>query len=402
MPGTITRRAALGTGTLLAATPLLGRRARAAEDAVRIGVLTDMSGPYVDSGGPGSVLATKMAVADFGGTVLGKKIEVIEGDTQNKPDVAGSLSRQWYDSGVDAITDLPVTPVAAAVLQVARQKTKTVMITAAAVTAFTEKLCSPISTHWADDTHALTAGTAQEVVKAGGRNWYFITVDMTFGKGLEAEATKVIVANGGKVVGATRYPIGNADFSSQILAAQSSGAQVIGLASVGNDQVNLIKQAGEFGLQIKGHQQMVTFLVYITDIHALGLKVCQGLTFASGFYWDQNDEARAFSRRFFAERHAMPTRNQASIYVCTRHFLKAMAQAGTRDAIAVNKAMRALPVDYQGRKASIRTDGRVLYDLTLYKVKLPAESRAPWDYYTSVATIPAAEAFAPMNPACAV
>jgi branched-chain amino acid transport system substrate-binding protein len=211
----------------------------------------------------------------------------------------------------------------------------------------------------------------------------------------------VIQANGGKVLGATRYPLGNTDFSSQILQAQSSGAEVIGLASVGNDQVNLIKQAGEFGLQIKGKQTLVTFLVYITDIHSLGLKVCQGLTFASGFYWDQADEARQFSKRFFAERNAMPTRNQASIYVSTRHFLKAMAQAGTRDAIAVNKAMRALPVDYLGHSGSIRADGRVLYDLTLYRVKAPADSHAPWDYYTAIAQIPAAEGFAPMNPACA-
>lgn len=399
MTAIINRRTALGAGLGLAAAPLLGRAARAA-NPVKVGVLTDMSGPYVDSGGPGSVLAAKLAAADFGGSVLGRPIEIVVADTQNKPDVAGDLARQWYDAGVDAITDLPVTPVAAAVQQVAKAKKKTVMITAAAVTAFTQKLCGPTSTHWADDTHALT-GAAAEIVRQGGTSWYFITVDFTFGTGLEADARKVIEASGGKVIGASRYPLGNTDFSSQILAAQSSQAKVVGLASVGNDQVNLIKQIGEFGLQAKSGPTLATFLVYITDIHALGLKVSQGLTFASGFYWDQNDSARAFAKRFSFERKAMPTRNHASIYTATLHFLRAMAKAGTDDAMAVNRAMRVLPVDYMGRPGSVRPDGRVLYDLSLYRVKAPGQSKAPWDYYTETAQIPASVAFAPMLPACA-
>ena len=394
------RRRSLAIG--LAATPLLPFTARAQESgSVKIGVLTDAAGPYADSGGPGSVLAARMAVAEFGGTVLGKKIEILLGDTQNKPDVAGSLARQWYDTnGVDAITDLPVTPVAAAVLQVAKEKSRTVMITASAVSEFTSKLCMPTSTHWADDTHALTYGTAAEVVKQGGKSWFFITVDFTFGKALEASAKAVIEAGGGKVLGSTYFPIGNADFSSQLVQAQNSGAEVIGLAAVGNDQVNAIKQAAEFGLTRNGKQRLAGFLVYITDIHALGLKATQGLTLSSGFYWDQNDAARNFAKPFSAARNAMPTKNQASVYASTLHFLKAMAQAGTRDAIAVNKAMRALKVDYLGHPGSIRPDGRVLYDLTLYRVKTPEASKGPWDYYTAIGNIPAAEAFLPMNPAC--
>jgi branched-chain amino acid transport system substrate-binding protein len=385
-----------------ATAPLLGHRARAKDvDTIRVGVLTDAAGPYADSGGPGSMVAARMAAADFGGTVLGRKIEIVLGDTQNKPDVASSIARQWYDTGhVDAITDLPVTPVAAAVLQVAREKQRTVLITASAVSEFTTKLCAPISTHWADDTNALTTTTAKEVVAQGGKSWFFLTVDFTFGKALETAATAVIERNGGKVLGSAYFPIGNSDFSSQLVQAQASGAQVIGLAAVGNDQVNAIKQTAEFGLTKDLRQRLASFLVYITDIHSLGLQATQGLLLTSSFYWDQNEKARVFSRHFYAARNAMPTRNQASIYTATLHFLKSMAQAGTRDALAVNKAMRALPVDYHGHPGTVRADGRVMYYLTLYRVKSPAQSKAAWDYYMPVSNIAAVEAFLPMNPAC--
>lgn len=391
------RRALLGAA--LATAPLATGRARA-PGPVRIGVLTDASGPYSDSGGPGSAEAARLAVAEFGGTVLGQDVEVLLGDTQNKPDIAGALARKWYDEGVNAIIDLPVTPVALAVQQAAKEKLKTVIITAAAVSEFTSKLCSPISTHWADDTHAMTAGTAKQVVANGGKTWFFITVDFSFGKLLQAAATGVIVANGGKVIGTATFPIGNTDFSSQLVQAQASGAQVIGLAAVGNDQVDAIKQAAEFGLTKGGKQTMAGFLVYITDIHALGLAATAGFVLSSSFYWDQNEPARAFSRRFHGVRKAMPTRNQACDYAATLHFLKAMAQAGTRDPLAVNRAMRALPADYFGHAANIRADGRVLYDVTLYRVKTPAESRRDWDFYAPIATLPAAQAFLPMNPAC--
>ncbi len=386
----ITRRGAL------AAPLLLAGRARGAERPVQVGVLTDETGPYADSGGAGSVWAAQAAVQDFGGTVLGAPIQVLHADTQNKPDVAGAIARQWYDSGADLVTDLPVTPVAAAVLQVAREKQKSVIITAAAITEFTSKLCSPYSVHWADDTHALAGGTTQEVVKSGKKRWFFITVDFAFGVALQQQATEIIVAGGGQVIGSAKYPLGNTDYSSQLVSAQSSGADVIGLASVGNDQVNCIKQASEFGLKAT----LVGFLVYITDVHALGLKAAQGLTFSSSFYWDQGDAARAFAGRFEAVRHAKPTRNQASVYASTLHFLKAMAQAGTRDAVAVGKAMRAMPADYLGHPTTIRGDGRALYELTLYRVKTPGESTGAWDYYTPIGTIPAGEAFLAANPAC--
>lgn len=392
------RRAVLGGAAMLASTPMFGA-AGASGGPVRIGVLTDESGPYSDSGGTGSVVAARMAVQDFGGVVLGRKIEIQHSDTQNKPDAASSIARAWYDAGVDAIIDLPVTPVAAAVQQIAREKSRTVMITAAAVSEFTSRSCSPVSSHWADDTHAMATGTGKVLTRAGGRTWFFITVNISFGEALQAEATRVIEANGGKVVGSTKFPIGNPDFSSQIVEAQSSGATVIGLASVGGDQVNLIKQTAEFGLQ-KGGAQLAGFLVYITDIHALGLAAAQGLSFPASFYWDQSDEFRAFAKRFMTERKAMPTQNQASVYAGVLHFLKAMAQAGTDDAIGVNKAMRTAPVAFFGSPATMRADGRVLYDVTLYRVKRPDESRVPWDYYTAVGTIPASEAFLPLNPLC--
>jgi len=393
-------RAALGGAALIAAgSP--SRRARAQDTPVRIGVLTDETSQYASSGGAGSIAAARMAAQDFGGTVLGKPIEILHADTLNKPDIAGSIARQWYDSGVDAVTDLPVTPVAAAVQQVAREKNRTVMITAAAVTEFTSKTCSPVSSHWADDTHALAEGTGKLVTGQGGTTWFFVTVNISFGEALQAEATKVIEANGGKVLGSTRFPIGSTDFSSQIVQAQSSGAKIIGLANVGGEQVNLIKQAAEFGLQEGGRQTLAGFLVYITDIHALGLKVAQGLNFPSSFYWDQDDGSRRFGKRFQAERNAMPTQNQANVYASTLHFLKAMSQAGTRDAVAVNKAMRAMPIDFFGRQVAMREDGRVLNELTLYRVKAPGESSAPWDYFAAVGSIPPAEAFLALNPACA-
>ena len=374
--------------------------ARAQGKPVRIGVLTDENGPYADSGGAGSIVAAQMAMQDFGGTVLGRRIEIQHADTQNKPDIAGTIARSWYDSGVDAIIDLPVTPVAASVQQIAREKGRTVMITAAAVSEFTSKNCAPVSSHWADDTHAMAASTGKILTGLpGAHTWFFISVDFSFGAALQAETTKVIEAHGGRVLGTAKFPIGNADFSSQILQAQASGASVIGLASVGGDQVNLIKQSAEFGLQSQG-AKLGGFLVYITDIHALGLPVAQGLSFPASYYWDQNEASRAFAKRFQAERKAAPTQNQAAIYAGTTHFLKAMAQAGTDDPVAVNKAMRALPVTFFGKPCSMRGDGRLLYDVTLYRVKSPAESRGPWDYYTDIGTIPPDEAFLAANPAC--
>ncbi|WP_298957211.1 ABC transporter substrate-binding protein [uncultured Methylobacterium sp.] len=375
--------------------------AKVSDDVVRIGVLTDLSGPYADSGGRGSIVAAEMAAKDAGGRVRGKPVEIVSADHQNKPDVASSIARRWYDvERVDAIVDLPVTAIALAVQAVAKEKNRTVMITAAATSDLTAKTCSPVSSHWTDDTHALTAGTARAVFERGGRSWYFITVDHAFGHALQKEATTVVEALGGKVLGTSRHPINTADYSSFLLQAQSSGADVVAFASVGDDFTKAVKQANEFGLT-QGPQTLTGFLVYVTDIKGLGLPVAQGLTFSEAFYWNQNDASRGFAERFRQQTGAMPTKNQALIYTAVTHYLKAAEQAGTDEAVAVNRAMRAMPVAFFDRPSTLRADGRLLYDPVLYKVKAPAASRGEWDLYEAMRTIPQAEAFLPMNPACA-
>ena len=369
-----------------------------AQAPLRIGVLTDETGPYADSAGPGSITAAEMAARDFGGTVRGRAIEIVHADTLNKPDVAAAIARKWFDNdGVSAIVDLPVTPVALAVQEIAKQKNRTVMITASAASEFTTKYCSPVSTHWADDTHALTTGTARAMLVGGNDTWFFITVDMAFGLALERDATAIVTAGGGRVLGTARYPIGTTDYASLLLQAQASGAKVVALASVGGDLVNLLKQANEFGLRDSGKQVVAGFLTYIQDINALGLAATQGYTFTEGFYWNQNEVARAFAQRFFSIRQAMPSKNHAEIYTAVTHYLRAIEAAGTDEAVAVNRAMRERPLSYFGHPATVRSDGRVLFDVELWQVKTPAESKEPWDYYTPVRTIPAAEAFLPIN-----
>ncbi len=370
-------------------------------DTIRVGVLTDESGPYADTGGRGSVVAARMAVADFGGALDGHKIEIVDADTQNKPDVASTIARRWFDTeGVQAVVDLPVTPVALAVQQLAKEKNRTVMITAAAISEFTSKLCSPVSTHWADDTHALTTGTARALLEHGGKRWFFITVDMAFGAALQRDATAIVTAGGGSVLGEAKHAIGATDYSSQLLQAQASGADVVAFASVGGDLVNLIKQAHEFGVGADGKQRIGGFLIYISDINALGLDTAQGINLTTGFYWDQSDESRAFAKRFMAQTGAMPGKDHAAIYTAVLHYLQAVRQAGTVEAVAVNRAMRAAPVDYFGHHATLRSDGRLMDDVTLYRVKSPAESHGPWDYYAPVQTIVAADAFLSVNPDC--
>ena len=377
---------------------LVAGAAVAQEPRLRIGVLTDETGPYADSAGPGSVLAAQMAAQDFGGTVHGRLIEIVHADTLNKPDVAAAQARKWFDADdVSAIVDLPVTPVALAVQEIAKQKDRTVMITASAASEFTTKFCSPVSTHWADDTHALTTGTVRALMAGGNDTWFFITVDQAFGLALERDATAVVLAQGGRVLGTTRHPIGATDYASLLVQAQASGAKVVALASVGGDLVNLLKQANEFGLRDGGKQIVAGFLTYVQDIHALGLAATQGYTFTEGFYWNQNDEARAFAKRFFAARGAMPSKNHAEIYTAVTHYLRAVEAVGTDEAVAVNRAMRERPLDYFGHPATVRSDGRVLFEVTLWQVKTPAESKEPWDYYTFVRTIPATEAFLPIN-----
>ena len=368
---------------------------------IRVGVLNDEAGPYADAGGLGSVAAARMAAADMGGTIDGQPIQIVQGDTQNKPDVASTVARRWFDSdGVSAVVDLPVTPIALAVQQLARDKNRTVMITGAAISEFTSQFCSPVSSHWTEDTHALTTGTARAMLAQGGKSWFFITVDMAFGAALQRDATAVVTGGGGSVLGEAKHAIGATDYSSQVLQAQASGAKVIAFASVGGDLVNLIKQAHEFGLGVDGQQTLGGFLIYITDINSLGLAAAQGLELTSGFYWDQSDESRAFAKRFMAEMHRMPTKEQAATYAAVLHYLQAVKQTGSLDAITVNKAMRSAPVDYFGHAATLRADGRLMDDVTLYRVKTPAESKYPWDYYAPVQTIAANEAFLSINPAC--
>ena len=371
--------------------------AQAEAPPLKIGVLTDASGPYADSGGPGSVVAAEMAAKDFGGEVLGRKIEVVLGDTLNKPDVASAVARRWFDvEGVSAIIDLPVTPIAFAAQAVAKEKNRTVMITAGATTAITDKFCAINSSHWADDSYALATAIATLETEGGAKTWFFLTVDTAFGAALQGQASKTIEAKGGKVLGAIKYSLGASDYSSPLLQAQASGADRIGLAGA-SEAANEIKQGAEFGIGRDGKQALVGFLVYITDVHALGLQTAQNLKLTSSFYWDQNDPARAFAKRFFAARNQMPTRNHAAIYTAVKHYLEAVKAVGSDDAAAVGKAMRAAPIDYFGHPAQMRADGRVLYDLTLYRVKTPGESKAPWDYYEKVRDIPAAQAFKPQN-----
>jgi branched-chain amino acid transport system substrate-binding protein len=390
----------LKAAALTLALTLAAISARADAPPLKIGVLTDASGPYIDSGGQGSVVAAEKAAKDFGGEVLGRKIEILLGDTLNKPDVAVGVARRWFDvEGVSAITDLPVTPVAFSVQALAKEKNRTVLITAGATTDITAKYCAPGSSHWADDTYAMATSIAKAETAAGAKTWFFLTVDTAFGAALQKTTMAVVDKAGGKLLGSVKYPINAPDFSSQLLQAQSSGADRIALASVGADLDNQIKQGAEFGIGRDGKQTMVGFLIYIQSIHAVGLATAQNLNLTSGFYWDQNDQSRAFAKRFFEAQHMMPSRNHAAIYTAVTHYLEAIKTAGTDDARAVGKAMRAAPIDYFGHPAKMRSDGRVMYDLTLYRVKTPAESKGPWDYYQRIRDIPAEEAFAPANTA---
>ncbi len=385
----------------LLATTALSAAAHSAQaqttQPVRIGVLADEAGFASDIGGAGAVLATRMAVEDFGGSVLGRPVEVLSADMQNKPDVASNIVRSWFDrEGVDMVTDIPVSSVALAVQAVAREKKKVLMISAATTTELTNAQCSPYSIHWADDTASLAVGTTKAVVQSGGTSWYFITADFAFGSAMEKAATEAIKQAGGTVVGGVRHPMGTSDFGSYLLSAQGSGAKVVALANVGAETIGTIKQAGEFGLTQSG-QRLVGYIVFITDIHSLGLDLAKGLYVTSGFYWDKNDQTRAWAKRFFDRHGKMPTKEQANTYLATLHWLKGVKAAGTTDAEAVTAAMKAMPTDYFGTPGSIRKDGRVLYDLELYQVKTPAESKAPWDYYKQVLSIPASEAFLPIE-----
>jgi branched-chain amino acid transport system substrate-binding protein len=369
-------------------------------DTVKLGVLDDMSGPYAENSGPGDVLAVKMAIKDFGGQIMGKPIEVVSGDLQNKTDVGMAIARKWFDvDHVDAIFGLGNSSVALAVQKLAQDKNKITIATVAATSELTGKSCSPNGVHWVYDTYSLAKGAATAVVKQGGKSWYFITADYAFGHSLEANASDFVKSLGGSVLGAARHPTGSSDFSSFLLQAQNSGAQVIGVANAGADTVNAIKQAAEFGIADRGNKQkLVGLLMQDTEIHALGLKAAQGLQFVEAFYWDQNDETRAFSQRFWKEYGQPPTEVQAGIYGAATHYLKAVKAAGTDEAKAVMSKMKELPInDFMTTNGQIREDGRVIRDMYLLEAKSPAESRGEWDLLKLVATIPGDQAFRPLS-----
>ena len=384
----------VAAGFAAALLGLAGTAPAQTPETVKIGVLADMSSLYADLGGPGSTVAAQMAVDDFGGTVLGKKIEVVSADHQNKPDVGSSIARQWFESqGVSMITDLTTSSVALAVQEVARGDNKVVLVSGAASSDLTGKACAPTSVHWTYDTVALANGTGAAVVKAGGDTWFFITADYAFGHALERDTTAVVQANGGKVLGAVNVPLNNADFSSFLLQAQASKAKIVGLANAGGDTINSIKQAAEFGL-VAGGQKLAGLLVFVTDVHSLGLQTAQGLQLTESFYWDQDDQTRAWSKKFFAKTNKQPTMVQAGVYSATTHYLEAVKAAGTLDAPAVMKELKSKPInDFMIRNGHIQEDGSLVHDMYLFEVKKPSESKGEWDLYKLIATIPGDQAY---------
>lgn len=365
---------------------------------VKIGVLNDRSGVYADLTGEGSVVAAKMAIEDFGAAAKGINVTVVSADHQNKPDIASTIARQWYDQdGVDAIFDVPTSSAALAVNEITREKNKILMVSGGGTADLTGKACSPNTVHWTYDTWSLANGTGGALVREGFDTWFFVTADYAFGHALEADTTKVVEANGGKVLGTVRHPFPGQDFSSFLLQGQASGAKVIGLANAGGDLVNAVKQASEFGITQAG-QTLASLLVFATDIHALGLQTAQGLVLTESFYWDLNDNSRAWSERFSGQMNGQkPTMVHAGVYASVLHYLKAIEAAGGKDSAAVMGKMKELPTDDPlFGQGEIRVDGRKIHDMYLFRVKTPDQSKAPWDYYETVATIPAAEAFRPL------
>ena len=378
--------AAVVLGGLLAAAP-------ASAQGVKIGILNDQSGVYADYGGKYSVEAAKMAIEDFGGEVLGKKIEMVTADHQNKPDLANAIARRWYDTeGVDMITELTTSSVALAVQELTAEKKKINIVVGAATSRITGDACTPYSFHWAFDTRALAVGTGGALVKAGGDTWFFLTADYAFGYALEKDTSAIVTANGGKVLGSVRIPLNSSDFSSFLLQAQGSQAKIVGLANAGLDTVNSIKQAAEFGI-VKGGQKLAGLLMVLSDVHGLGLEAAQGLVLTEGFYWDHDDKTRAFAARFMQRTGRMPNMIQAGTYSATLSYLKAVKAAGTKDSEAVVKKLKELPVDDAFAQGKVLANGRMVHDMYLFEVKKPSESKKPWDYYKQLAVVPGDQAF---------
>jgi len=377
--------AAVAVGAALCAAPALAQ--------VKIGVLNDQSALYADYGGKYSVEAAKMAIEDFGGELFGQKIELVTADHQNKPDLATAIARRWYDTeGVDMITELTTSSVALAVQELSKEKKKIDIVVGAATSRITGDACTPYGFHWAHDTHALAVGTGGALVEAGGDTWFFLTVDYAFGYALEKDTSDIITAKGGKVLGSVRTPLNSSDFSSFLLQAQSSKAKIVGLANAGLDTTNSIKQAAEFGI-VRGGQKLAALLMVLSDVYGLGLEAAQGLVLTEGFYWDHDDKARAFGERFLKRTGRMPNTIQAGTYSATLSYLKAVKAAGTKDADAVAKKLKELPVDDAFAQGKVLQNGRMVHDMYLFEVKKPSESKKPWDYYKQIAVIPGDKAF---------
>ncbi|HZR89478.1 MAG TPA: ABC transporter substrate-binding protein [Bradyrhizobium sp.] len=376
---------AAAIGTMLLAQPATAQ--------VKIGVLNDQSGVYADYGGKFSVEAARMAIEDFGGEVLGQKIELVTADHQNKPDLAVAIARRWYDTeGVDMITELTTSSVALAVQDLSKEKKKIDIVVGAATSRISGDACTPYSFHWAFDTRALAVGTGGALVKAGGDTWFFLTADYAFGYALEKDTSDIVNQNGGKVLGSVRVPLNSSDFSSFLLQAQSSKAKIVGLANAGLDTTNSIKQAAEFGI-VKGGQKLAGLLMVLSDVHGLGLETAQGLVLTEGFYWDRDDKSRAFGERFMQRTGRMPNMIQAGTYSATLSYLKSVKAAGTKDSDAVARKIKELPVDDAFAQGKVLENGRMVHDMYLFEVKKPSESKKPWDYYKQLATIPGDKAF---------
>jgi len=391
----------LWSGCLVAlgiAAPVLGApEEKVSDGVVRIGLILDLSGRFAYISGEGSVIAARMAVEDFGGQALGYRIEVVTADHTNMAHIASAKASEWFDTGkVDALMEVSATSPALAVAKVARQKNRIAVFNAAASARLTNEACTPVTVHWTFDTYAVAQVTGAELVRSGGDSWYFVTADYSYGHALEKDAAEVVRAAGGKVLGSSMHAIGSADFTSHMLRAQQSGAKVIGLATGGADFVSAIKAAGALGVTAKGQQRLAALLGTISDVHNLGLETTQGLYLTSAFYWDRNDESRAWSRRFFERHQQMPNMTQAGVYAATMHYLKAVQAAGTDRTKDVMDKMRDMPAEFFGKQGQIREDGRMAHDMYLFEVKRPEESTGPWDYFKLRATIPAEQAFRPL------
>ncbi|MCG5235373.1 ABC transporter substrate-binding protein [Xanthobacter oligotrophicus] len=395
----ISRSAFIRGGAAVLALAAAGTARAQDKKPIRIGVLTDLSGNYSDPAGLGAVEAARMAIEEVGGTVLGRPVELLQADHQNKADIGAGIARRWFDvDGVGAIFEMVSSAVALAVQDIARDKNRISVATGAATSALTAKACSPTGMHWVYDTYALANSTARELVRQGGDTWYFITADYTFGHALQADATALIEANGGKVLGAARHPLGTQDFSSFLLQAQQSGAKIIAFANAGKDFANALTQANEFGVGADGKQRLAALLITLSEAKSLGTKAAQGLYLTEGFYWDYDDATRAWSKKFYDRRKAMPTSFQAGTYSAVRHYLKAIAAAGTDDTTKVVEKMREMPVDDMfARGGRLRVDGRMVHDMLFAQVKTPAESKSEWDLYRVLRTVPGPDAFRPLD-----